>query len=204
VISCLVADDHPAVLQALARVLAEEGFAVSTAQRGDEALEKLAETRPDVGVIDAQMPGLSGLELARRAQRDGLPTALVLYSGATDQALLRDAAGSGVRGFVLKDAPLSDLIRAIHVVAGGGTYVDGTLAGIFAHESAAEPDPQLTTREREVLRELAAGRTYEEMGERLSISPATARVHVQKAMRRLGAKTRTQAVAAALRRSLIE
>jgi DNA-binding NarL/FixJ family response regulator len=204
VISCLVADDHPAVLQAVAQVLTEEGFAVTTAQRGDEALEKLAETRPDVAVIDVQMPGLPGLELARQAQRDGLPTAIVLYAGAPDQTLLQDAAAAGVRGFVLKDAPLHDLIRAIHTVAAGGTYVDGALTGAFPHSPGIRPVPQLTKREREVLRGLAEGRTYEEIGERLSISPATVRVHVQKAMRRLDAKTRTQAVAAALRRSLIE
>jgi DNA-binding NarL/FixJ family response regulator len=204
VISCLVADDHPAVLQALAQVLTAEGFSVVTAQRGDEALATLVETQPDVAVVDVQMPGLSGPELAQAAQREGLRTPIVLYSGATDQALLEDAAASGVRGFVLKGAPLADLVQAVHVVAAGGTYVHGALAGPLLRDAAIRPSGELTTRERAVLRELADGRKYEEIGRRLSISPSTVRGHVHKAMVRLDANTRTQAVAAALRRALID
>jgi two-component system response regulator DesR len=198
-----VADDHPAVVQALARVLAEEGFAVTTAHRGDEALVKLVETRPDVAVIDAAMPGLTGLELARRVQSDRLPTALLLYAGAADRALLREATNAGVRGFVLKDAPLRELIGAIHTVAAGGTYVDGALAGVVSRDVAERALPKLTKRECEVLTELAEGGSYEAIAEGLSISTATVRGHVQLAMHRLNANTDTQAVAAALSLSLI-
>jgi two-component system response regulator DesR len=203
VTSCLLADDHPAVVQALAQVLAEEGFAVTTAHRGDEALVKLVETRPDVAVIDAAMPGLTGLELARRVHSDRLPTALLFYAGAADRALLRAATDAGVRGFVLKDAPLHELIGAIHSVAAGGTYLDGALAGVLSQDVAERPLPQLTKRECEVLTELAEGGSYEEIAGLLSISTATVRGHVHLAMHRLNANTDTQAVAAALSLSLI-
>jgi DNA-binding NarL/FixJ family response regulator len=201
--TCLVADDHPAVLQAVAQLLTAEGFVVTTAHRGDEALAKLAETRPDVAVIDAQMPGLTGIELARHARHDDVPTGIVLYSGAADPALLRDALNAGVQGFVLKDAPLRELIEAVNAVAAGGIYIDGAIAGSLSKAAAGRPLPRLTKREREVLAELAQGRSYEEIAARLSISAATVRRHVQLAMRRLNATTDTQAVATAVSLHLI-
>lgn len=201
--TCLVADDHPAVVKALAEVLTEEGFEVTTAHRGDAALAMLAESRPDVAVIDSQMPGLTGLELARQVQRDRLPTALLVYSGAADPSLLRDALKAGARGFVLKDAPLTELIEAIHTVAGGGTYVDGALAGALTSDRTERRVPRLTKRELEVLTELANGRSLQDIAEGLSISTATVRGHLQLAMHRLDATTPTQAVAAAVGLSLI-
>lgn len=203
--TCLVADDHPAVLQALAQVLAGEGFeVVATTERGDEALAKLRKTPTDVAILDARMPGLSGIEVAREAAAEGIATAIVLYTGADDPGLLEAAVELGVRGFVLKDAPIHDFVEAVRTVAGGGSYVDGSLAASLLRQAASTHLPELTEREREVLSGLAAGESYEEIGRRLSISPATARVHLQKAMRRLDANTRAQAVAAALRLSLIE
>ena len=103
---------------------------------------------------------------------------------------------------MLKEAPLQDLTRAVDMVAGGAVYVDPVLAGVLA-SAESERLPQLTKREREVLRLLADGLTNEEIGKRLFLSPETVRTHVQKAMRRLEADTRTQAVALALRQSLI-
>ena len=202
--SCLVVDDHAAVVLALAHVLTEEGFGVITAHRGDEALAKLADARPEIAVIGAKMAGLTGLELAQQVHADLLPTAIVVYSDVADRALLADARRAGVRGFVLKDSPLRELVRAVRTVAAGGTYLDGAMAGVVTDDlSPADRVPRLTKREREVLRALAEGRSYNEIGEHLSISPATVRRHVQLAMQRLLASTATQAVATALSRSLI-
>jgi DNA-binding NarL/FixJ family response regulator len=104
--------------------------------------------------------------------------------------------------FVPKEAPLDDLVRAVDMVAGGAVYVDPVLAGVLASVES-EKMPQLTKREREVLRALSDGLTNEQIGKQLFLSPETVRTHVQKAMRKLEADTRTQAVALALRRSLI-
>jgi DNA-binding NarL/FixJ family response regulator len=202
-VTCVVADDHPAVLEAVAEYLAQGGIeVVARARDGEEALEKIEQRRPDVALVDVRMPKLGGIELALRAQKDAPDTAIVLYTGYGDRAHLTEALDAGVRGFVLKEAPMDDLLRALHAVAEGGTYVDPVLAGMLAISMSAKV-PQLTHRERDVLRLLADGLSNEEIGKRLFISAETVRTHVRKAMDKLDADTRTQAVARALRDQLI-
>jgi DNA-binding NarL/FixJ family response regulator len=200
---CLVADDHPAMVEAVCEVLAEHGIEVTgRARDGDEALAKIEARKPDVAVVDLRMPRLSGVEIARRAARSSPETGVILYTAYGERALLTEALDAGARGFVLKEAPLDDLVRAVDTVAAGGTYVDPVLAGVLASTSAGEV-PSLTQRERDVLRLLADGLSNEEIGKRLFISPETVRTHIRKAMDKLDADTRTQAVAKALRQSLI-
>ncbi|MDX6407985.1 MAG: hypothetical protein QOE13_1056 [Gaiellaceae bacterium] len=199
----MVADDHPAVLRSVCDVLIDAGIdVVARASNGEEAATKIEATRPTVAVIDVRMPRLTGIEIAARVSRAVPETAVILYTAYGDRALLSEALDAGVRGFVLKEAPLQDLIRAVSMVAGGAVYVDPVLAGVLAG-AESERMPQLTKREREVLRLLADGLKNEEIGKRLFLSPETVRTHVQKAMRKLEADTRTQAVALALRQSLI-
>jgi two-component system, NarL family, response regulator LiaR len=202
-VTCVIADDHPAVLEAVAEFLTQGGIEVlGRARDGEEAFEKIEQQKPRVALVDVRMPKLGGIEVARRTSRLVPETAIVLYTGYGDRAQLTEALDAGVRGFVLKEAPLQDLTRAVDMVAGGAVYVDPVLAGVLA-SAESERIPQLTKREREVLRLLADGLTNEEIGKRLFLSPETVRTHVQKAMRRLEADTRTQAVALALRQSLI-
>jgi DNA-binding NarL/FixJ family response regulator len=203
-ITCVVADDHPAVLEAVAEFLAEGGIeVVARARDGEEALERIESRKPQLALVDVRMPKLGGIELARRAKRSVPATAVVLYTGYGDRALLTEALDAGVSGFVLKEAPMDDLIRALRSVADGGTYVDPVLAGTLAASSVGSKLPQLTQRERDVLRLLADGLSNEEIGKRLFISAETVRTHVRKAMDKLDADTRTQAVARALRDHLI-
>lgn len=202
-VRAVVADDHPAVLRSVCDVLIDAGVdVVGRASNGEEAAAKIEATRPTVAVVDVRMPRLNGIELAARVSRTTPETAVILYTAYGDRALLSEALDAGVRGFVLKEAPLQDLTRAVDMVAGGAVYVDPVLAGVLA-SAESERLPQLTKREREVLRLLADGLSNEEIGKRLFLSPETVRTHVQKAMRRLEADTRTQAVALALRQSLI-
>src|SRR3954470_4121929 len=203
-ITCVVADDHPAVLEAVAEFLVQGGIEViARARDGEEALERIEQRKPQVALVDVRMPKLGGIELTRRAQRSAADTAILLYTGYGDRALLTEALDAGVRGFVLKEAPMDDLMRAVHAVAGGSTYVDPVLAGTLATSSIGTKLPQLTQRERDVLRLLADGLANEEIGKRLFISAETVRTHVRKAMDKLDADTRTQAVARALRDHLI-
>lgn len=203
-VTCVVADDHPAVLEAVAEFLVQGGIEViARAQDGEEALERIEQRKPQVALVDVRMPKLGGIELARQARRSAPDTAILLYTGYGDRALLTEALDAGVRGFVLKEAPMDDLLRAVQSVATGGTYVDPVLAGTLAASSIGNTLPELTQRERDVLRLLADGLANEEIGKRLFISAETVRTHVRKAMDKLDADTRTQAVARALRDHLI-
>jgi two-component system response regulator DesR len=202
-ITCVVADDHPPIIDCLSRHLAVAGFSVvATAQDGEAALAAIERLQPLVCVADVRMPRVDGLELARRAAASAPDTAVLLYSGVSDKGLVSDALDAGARGFALKDAPLDDLSRAVDTVAAGAMYVDPVLAAALASRRNDERKA-LSEREREVLRLLAEGGSYAEIGSALFLSPDTVRAHAQRAMTKLGARTRTQAVAVALRESVI-
>ena len=203
--TCLVADDHPAVVEAVADVLEENGIEIAgRARDGNDArrADRAAAVRTS-RILDLRMPGLSGIEVARHVARTVPETAVILYTAFGDRALLTEALDAGARGFVLKEAPLAEVVRAVELVAAGRTYVDPVLAGVLSSSAATEKMMNLTQRERDVLRLLADGNSNEEIGKELFISPETVRTHVRKAMAKLDADTRTQAVATALRQSLI-
>jgi DNA-binding NarL/FixJ family response regulator len=204
-VSCLVADDHPGVLEAVASFLANAGLRVAgRARDGDEALAKIESLRPRIALLDLRMPKLGGIEVARRVlQSPATETRVILYTGYGERAELTEALDIGVRGFVLKEAPLDDLLRAIETVAAGDIYIDPVLGGTIASAAASGVLPLLTERERQVLRLLAEGLSNDTIGEQLFISGATVRTHVRKAMEKLDADSRTQAVAKAIRQSLI-
>jgi DNA-binding NarL/FixJ family response regulator len=202
---CIVVDDHPAIVDAVSRYLEQQDGIdlVGRAADGAEALPLVEKLEPDVAILDVHMPHHGGLEIARLLDGRRTKTAVILYTAFPDRAALIEALDVGARGFLLKEAPLDDLMRAIQVVARGGTYVDAALAGVFATRQTAERLPSLSKREREILRMLADGLRNEDVALRLSISPHTVRTHVKNAMDKLEADTRTEAVASALRQSLI-
>jgi two-component system, NarL family, response regulator DesR len=202
---CVFADDHPAIVDAVTRFLREtdEIELVGWASDGDHAARLIANASPDVAILDVRMPKRTGVDLARDLHAARSSTAVILYTGEADRALLLEALDAGARGFILKEAPLDDLLRAIRMVAKGGTYVDPGLAGVVAGGEASGRLSALTQREREILRLLADGMRNEDVGRHLHLSPHTVRTHVTHAMEKLEADTRTQAVATALRQSLI-
>ena len=203
-VTCVIADDHPPVLQFLSRYLSTNGITITASTRdGEEALRKIEQTNPAVAVLDSRMPRLTGLDVLRALARSQSSTRVILYTGFGDDALLSDALDAGVGGVIDKEAPLDDLVRAIRIVAEGGTYLDPTAAAALIEQRRRRRSRELTQRERDVLRLLADGHSNEQIGAVLSISPQTVRTHVQKAMDKLGASTRVQAVATALRESLI-
>jgi two-component system response regulator DesR len=200
----VVADDHPPILDCLERYLSAAGFTVLAAESdGARALEAVTKLRPVVCIADVRMPKLDGLELSREIAKAVPETAVLLYSGVSDRGLVSDALDAGARGFALKDAPLEDLGRAVDTVASGGLYVDPVLAAALASNRRTDTRKALSEREREVLRMLAEGGSYAEIGSALYLSPDTIRAHAQRAMTKLGARTRTQAVAVALRGGLV-
>jgi two-component system nitrate/nitrite response regulator NarL len=202
--SIVVADDHPAMLEAVAEILERHGFEViGRAADGEQAVALIEETKPDLALLDYRMPRLNGIEVAALAATRSPGTAIVFYTAYGDRALLSEALEVGARGFVLKEGPLTDLVNAVERVVAGESYVDPVLAGFLVTDALNERLTTLTAREREVLRLLADGLANDEIGQRLQISPETVRTHVRKAMTKLEADTRTQAVATALRQSII-
>jgi DNA-binding NarL/FixJ family response regulator len=201
----LIADDHPAILDAVTQALADEqGIElVARATDGEEAMRLIEERRPNVAVLDIRMPKSGGIDVLRRLAGTENAPAVILYTGNPERGLLLESLDLGARGFLAKEAPLADLIRAVRIVADGGTYVDPVLGGLLASPSATDRLRSLTKREREILRLLSDGMRNEQVASELFISPLTVRTHVKHAMEKLEADTRTQAVASALRESLI-
>lgn len=201
--TCVVADDHPPVLESVSRYLATQGYrVVGRARNGEEAVQLVESQRPEVAVLDLKMPGVTGAGVIRRVQRTTPQTCCLVYSGYGDAPLLTEALDSGARGFVLKDAPLDALVRALETVVRGGMYIDPALADALIRTQSLR-ELALTARERDVLRLLADGHSNESIGRALFISPDTARTQLGTAMAKLGVSTRTQAVAKALREALI-
>ena len=195
---CLIADDHPALTTAVSSYLAGNGFEiVGPAADGRRAVALAEEAKPELALVDFRMPRLSGLELIA-ALRDVTPeTRICVYTADGDARLAQDVLAAGAAALVLKEAPLADLVRALEAVLAGGSYLDPAVG------RAETPAGKLTQRELDVLGLLAEGLQHEEIGRRLGISSETVRTHLRKASDRLGASTRTQAVATALRMGLI-
>ena len=199
---CLIADDHPALVAAVADFLGESGFdVVATAPDGPAAVVAAQEHTPDAVLLDYRMPRLSGADLVRELREAAPRAAVVVYTADADDRLVGEAFGAGAAAIVLKEAPVADVARALGAVLAGGSYVDPALGIVSVTKGRVASE--LTRREADVLTLLAEGFTYEEIGRRLAISPETVRTHLQKASERLGASTRTHAVATAIRLGLI-
>ena len=200
---CLVADDHPALVAAVSDFLESQGFeVVGRARDGVAAIADVKEKSPDIALVDYRMPHLSGVELLERIKRAAPDTLIAVYTADTDQSLVSAVFDAGAHALILKDAPLADLAQALRTICAGERYVDPALAPVMLNGAATKP--ALTPREAEVLAHVADGLTHEEIGSRLSISPETVRTHVRKACERLNARTRTHAVATALRLGLFQ
>jgi DNA-binding NarL/FixJ family response regulator len=195
---CLVADDHPALLAAVSAYLEGNGFTVvGPARDGEAALRLATDEQPRLALIDWRMPRLSGGELVRAIGEASPRTSIAVYTADADERTAREALDAGAIALVLKEAPLADLVRALEAALAGRTYLDPALTRGPGHST------RLTPRELDVLSLLAEGLQHDEIGRRLGISSETVRTHLRKASGRLGASTRTQAVATALRLGLI-
>jgi DNA-binding NarL/FixJ family response regulator len=195
--TCVIVDDHPAIAHAVESAFARTTVAVvGRAGTVDDAVRALRELRPDVALVDLRLGEGDGFEVIEQLPAVSPQTRAVVFTGSGDRAALLRAMDLGVEGFVLKSAPLDELVRAVTVAAGGGTYVDPTIARELA-KPVAEGPAQLTEREWEIIRLLAQGLGNEEIGKALFISPATVRTHLRNGMTKLGASTRAQAVAIA-------
>jgi len=209
----LICDDQAIVREGLRTILGTvtEIEIVGVAGDGDEALELVAQTRPDVVLMDLKMPGMNGVQ-ATAAIHEQYPEVrvLVLTTYDADKWVL-DAIRSGAAGYLLKDTPRDGLVAAIQEVEAGRTPVDPAVAGkLFAHVAQVTSAPttaiaaELSEREREVLRLLARGLSNADIAERLYLSEGTVRNYVSTILAKLGVADRTQAAVLALRHGLVE
>ncbi len=203
-ITCLIVDDHEVVREGLRLSLSRAPHirVVGEAADGTQAIALAERRRPDVVLMDIRMPGIDGLE-ATKILTSRLPNvAVLIFTAYSERALLSKGLESGAKGYILKEAPHETLVRAIGKVAAGDAYVDPALMAAFLPEK--ERDELLTAREREILQLLADGMSNADVAGRLVISQETVKSHVRHILAKLEADTRTQAVAIALRESIIE
>ena len=203
----LVVDDQDVVRAAFEVLLATQPdfTVVGSACDGEEAVRLCRRLRPDVVLMDVRMPELDGLEALRRISADpALATVrvVVLTTFELDEYVFA-ALAAGASGFVLKDGEPAELLRAIRVVAAGGSLLSPTVTRRVIEHFAARPvrrttfHPEiagLTQREREIVAWVATGRSNDEIAEELVVSPATVRTHVSRAMVKLHARDRAQLV----------
>lgn len=201
-IRCMVVDDHAVVRDGLAAIIdLEEGMeVVARAKDGREAVQHFREHKPDVTLMDLNMPGLPGVE-AIEAIRAEAPDAriIVLTTYDGDEDIYRGLR-AGARAYLLKDASSEQLLQTIRGVYRGRTLIPPEVASKLA---ARMSTPDLTGREVEVLRLIAAGKSNHQIGTELFITESTVKAHVNNILNKLDANDRTQAVTIGLRRGII-
>ena len=210
-IRILVVDDHPVVRDGLVAMLSTQPDfqVVAEAANGQEAVDKAASYQPDIILLDLEMPGMDGVEALKEihSRYPGF-RAIVFTAFDTDERIV-SALQSGAQGYLLKGVPRDELFRAIRVVHEGGSLLQPLVASkLLQHMSAPEETKQeaelLTEREMEVLELLAEGKTNKQIAEELVISERTVKFHVSSILNKLGASNRTEAVALAAQRGLVE
>ncbi len=206
-IRILITDDHPIVRDGLRAMLSTQADFVVAGEAADgrEALAQAAALRPDVILLDLDMPGLNGVETVPRL-RDADPEARVIVFTAYDtDELIMAAVRAGVQGYLLKGAPREEIFQAIRVVHAGGSLLQPAVASkLLRQVSMPRTVPEaLSARETEVLRMLAQGKTNKEIAAALVISERTVKFHVRSVFGKLGATNRTEAVSMAVQRGLV-
>lgn len=187
-IRVVIADDHPVFLEAARALLESRGLAVvGVASDGEQAVRIVTATRPDVALLDVLMPKLSGLDAARALLTSAPNTGVVLLTGSEDLGFVLEGMTLGVRGFLVKSAATDELFEAIKAAGAGATYISPAYGGdVKSAVSGERPRvAPLTTREREVLRLIAVGKTSKEIAANLRIAVKTVEGHRTRMMKKL-------------------
>ena len=203
-ITIAVVDDHKVVASSLKAYL--ESFAdlrvVGIAADGEQLLGHLDQWQPDVVLQDLRLPGgIDGIETTRRILARWPATRVVALTASVDEARLMGVLRAGAVGYVRKDSDPEVLLAAVRAVARGRTYLDPSVGRVLAGSAASSDD--LTSREREVLHQLALGRSNREIGAALDIGEETVKSHVARLLGKLQVESRAQAIVQALKRGLL-
>jgi DNA-binding NarL/FixJ family response regulator len=207
----MVVDDHPMWRDGVARDLAEAGYAVvATVGEGAQAVRVAAATRPDVVVLDLQLPDLSGVEVIRGLLAAHPPVRVLMLSASGEQQDVLDAVKAGATGYLLKSASRAEFLDAVRRTAAGDAVFTPGLAGLVLGEyrrlatgpAPAAGAPRLTGWETEVLRLVAKGLSYKQIAERLVVSHRTVQNHVQNTLGKLQLHNRVELVRYAIEQGL--
>src|SRR4051812_33889024 len=209
VLRLLLVDDHSFYRAGLRSMLADQGLDVAEARSGAAAIDLIATTPPDVVLMDLHMPGMSGIDATRRLHETSAVPVVMLTVSADDRDVV-DAVRAGARGYLLKDAPLEEIVAGVRAAAAGGAWISPRVTGALLARvrdsqaaPAAEPAPMvLSDRERDVLQLIAAGKDNAAIGRELYISAGTVRKNVSSILAKLQVDNRVEAAVYAVRRGL--
>ena len=202
-IRVLSVDDHPLLRQGIGVIINNESdmLLVAEAASGGEGIQKFREHQPDVTLMDLRLPDMSGIDTMIAIRTEFPDARVIMLTTFEGDVEVQRALGAGARGYMLKSMPPKDLVEVIRQVHAGKKRVPAELAAQLAEHLS---DESLTEREVEVLRHVAGGNRNRDIAEQLFISEETVKVHVKHIMEKLGANDRTQAVAIAVRRGIIQ
>ncbi len=201
----LVADDHPVVRDGIVGMVASapDVDVVAEASDGAEAVRLARALEPDVVLMDLRMPGLDGVAAIRELTRLGVPSRVVVLTTFDADADVLPAIEAGATGYLLKDAPRDELLRAIRAAAAGEAVLAPSVASRLVNRVRTPDADALTPRELQVLALVADGATNRAAGERLHLSEATVKTHLLSIYAKLGVGDRAAAVAEGFRRGLL-
>lgn len=209
-IRVVVADDHPIVRRGITSELsrAADIAVVGEAVDGDEALQLVQDLRPDVLVLDINMPGLQVVEVLHRIGRQPAPPRILILTAHNDMEYVREMLKAGAKGYLLKEEDPATIVAAVCAIARGGTWLSTEVAtsvlGLVVDEPFEAGAPRLSTRETEVLRLLSMGKHNQQIGAALGIHERTVRYHLHNIYDKLGVQWRGEAIAWAVRRGIAE
>jgi two-component system nitrate/nitrite response regulator NarL len=192
----LLADDHPMISTAIEALLRNTPFElVGMAATGDQALRKADELKPDILLLDLQMPGGTGMDVLRRLRSNGVKMRIVLLTAAIDDASLMEAKNLRVQGMVLKNSDPAYLLECLERVSRGGRWIDPELsdrAKALAETLGNREGPSLSPRERELISLVRKGLRNREIAEQLGVTEGTIKVYLHSVFEKLGVSSRTE------------
>ena len=210
-VTIILVDDHPIVRQGMRYLLESEPEFKVMGEAGDgvEALLLIERLKPNILVVDMMMPGLNGLEVLRQVKHTSPDTRAIVFSMQSADAYVVEALKNGAAGYVLKETGPSELVNAVREVTQGNQYLSAKLSERLhitrqnVMETPSDAYETLTTREREILQMTAEGRTSQEVGDKLMISPRTVEVHRSNLMNKLGLRNQTELIRFAIKRGIL-
>lgn len=202
-IRVLTVDDHPLLREGIAAIINNQPdmSIVAEAASSSEAVQRFREHRPDVTLMDLRLPDASGIDAMIAIRAEFADARIIMLTTFEGDVEIQRALEAGARGYMLKSMPPRELVEVIRQVHAGKKRVPSEVASSLAEHLS---DESLTTREIDVLRQVAGGNRNRDIAEQLYISEETVKVHVKHIMEKLGASDRTQAVAIAVRRGIIQ